>query len=1504
MSSTNWQLCCLCQSDKDEHLQSPKEEGILSLERDLNNFKEINAVPSGIAVSLEQLDDGSGIANTLRSNNCKYHKTCRSYCSSSRVKRLRQKQETIAQASPKKLRSAGTSHGTGSGKIFCVICDGDDKTNLRKVATDKVDANLKSWAKLNNNFQLIGKLVAQAADAHAGDTYYHVKCYLRLRDSGRAAQSRASTGPAPPQFDPIAMAQIIAIVEDSDSVFKLSSLRHMYRTLMEEQGSPCLDTREPHSTRFKDHLLDHLPEWGEFAQGKEIYISNSTKVADLVAKAHDTLLDQDDALLLMRAAVILRKRCLLKQKSFNGSFSSDCLTAPVPEELRSFMNVILQGPSILRDQRNIEMDNHVQGRTRIACAISQIVIYNTYHGTHHVSKTSTIRHRVEHETPFVLYKGLKMHGEARLKKQIENAHQVGMSVSYDRVMEVKRAVARAVCKRHAEDGVVLPTNMRRNVFVTYDMDNLDSHSKGNFSQDEFHGTALSATNHLSWENQGEQRDPIQLDFSDTSVPQLPDSYVIVQPVELSNEPLFVPRNTNRQLRPTNNFIDEAKGKDEAWMKHVATVLEQDTISADEVITWSGYNSRLMSEDSLKPPAVIGVLPLFPEKAASASMIKHAMHLTMEGTQFLNPGQTSVLGADQPIYAIAKQLQWTFPDILGEDKLVLMLGALHIEDKIHQMIGKLLRDSGWATALSQAQVLTSGRAQSALDEHHIKRTRYAHQVSLMSLHLLKNRAYSAYCSEVLEAPQSQENWDELKRTESPQFKYWSTIMELELLLCRFIRSLREGDFLLYVQVCDELCPWFHVMDHTNYARWLPVHVRDMVQLAESHPDIHAEFLKGNFAVQRSTHKFSLIGKDQSHEQSNKSLQAHGGAAGLYENPEALTLYMLTGPDCSRCVEELETVLDSPSSSTAHHEEAHSLQVKYRKDVLSFVENIEQLGNPFVAGSELVALDTQEVMDQEVVTSLCQVHEVGKDLHEQYVAQTLDKATVPVSNTIRRNNILTFANRPHLSKKGNKASGTQKKNMTLITQLFLSLQSRPDADVEEFFRFENQREPPSLADYGSLRSGSKSDILECIKAPTGRSSQARRATIVVLDMAAVIHMVRPTSAKTFAEYATQHMIPFLKSQINPAVSRIDAIWDTYPEESLKSLTHQRRGTGPRTRVGSGSTRIPKHDWNSGFLKNNDNKKELFIFLSEEIVKNDWGGKLLLSTKGENVLSNRQADVSALQPCNHAEADTRIFLHLAHAAAQGHKIAIVRTVDSDVVVLAIHFFSSLGFLELWVCFGSGKNVRDIPIHDICAHLGPSRSLALPLFHAITGCDTTSHFLGCGKKTAWTSWQNTPGLTETLMALTNNPNLLSLDSLHMQNLERFVVIMYSKGCGLTRVNEARHRLFTSGRKTLENIPPTQAALFEHLKRALLQASLYWKQATSVHQTIPNFTAWGWQKENTGIWLPHWTTLEDASKACSILLHCGCERACTGNCKCSRAGVRCTGLCKCEAGCINNDDT
>ena len=287
---------------------------------------------------------------------------------------------------------------------------------------------------------------------------------------------------------------------------------------------------------------------------------------------------------------------------------------------------------------------------------------------------------------------------------------------------------------------------------------------------------------------------------------------------------------------------------------------------------------------------------------------------------------------------------------------------------------------------------------------------------------------------------------------------------------------------------------------------------------------------------------------------------------------------------------------------------------------------------------------------------------------------------------------------------------------------------------------------------------------------------------------------------------------------------------------------------------------------------------------------------------MLSNRHCDLTTLHPCNHSEADTRILLHLAHAAEQVHTTAYVRTVDSDIVVLAVRFFETLGLSELWVGLGSGKKYRDIPIHTIYSDLGSSKSLALPFFHSLTGCDTSSQFLGCGKKTAWAAWANIPDLTDTLVALTHNPYRFSLESVHMQRIERFVVLMYSKGCGAATVNEARHRLFTTGSRSLENIPPTQAALFQHVIRAILQTSFYWSQATSVQQEIPDVSEWGWHNDGTRTWQPLWTVLSDASVACAILLHCGCIKACMGRCKCNRAGIRCTALCKCEGGCVNNE--
>ena len=124
------------------------------------------------------------------------------------------------------------------------------------------------------------------------------------------------------------------------------------------------------------------------------------------------------------------------------------------------------------------------------------------------------------------------------------------------------------------------------------------------------------------------------------------------------------------------------------------------------------------------------------------------------------------------------------------------------------------------------------------------------------------------------------------------------------------------------------------------------------------------------------------------------------------------------------------------------------------------------------------------------------------------------------------------------------------------------------------------------------------------------------------------------------------------------------------------------------------------------------------------------------------------------------------------------------------------------------------------------------------------------------------------------------------------------------TAVSIQSMKLFTHGLKSLDSIPPTQHALFQHGKRALHTAAFVWKQSLSKTPKIPDPSEWGWEwNDRTKVWVLYWTDLEDVSKGCSLLLNCGCVVACKGNCKCHRAGLRCTTLCKCEGGCTNNDE-
>lgn len=116
---------------------------------------------------------------------------------------------------------------------------------------------------------------------------------------------------------------------------------------------------------------------------------------------------------------------------------------------------------------------------------------------------------------------------------------------------------------------------------------------------------------------------------------------------------------------------------------------------------------------------------------------------------------------------------------------------------------------------------------------------------------------------------------------PNFHFWDLILRYETLILVFIRAHREKKFYTYIEALEALIPLFFALNHTNYARWCPVHVRDMKSLP---PSVKSNFEKGNWVIQKTRNVFSAMPIDQAHEQENKMVK-EAGAIGLADNQSA-------------------------------------------------------------------------------------------------------------------------------------------------------------------------------------------------------------------------------------------------------------------------------------------------------------------------------------------------------------------------------------------------------------------------------------------------------------------------------------------------------------------------------------------------------------------------------------------------------------------------------------------
>ena len=1092
--------------------------------------------------------------------------------------------------------------------FFCEKEEG--KSNLRQVMTTRVDEKVRTCARIIQDSRLLAKLAD--GDMIAIEAKYHTTCLLDLYYQASRLKNVSSDNPVEKEatittsntssstdecnitFDAesLALAEVVAYIEEarstdsSPSVFKLAELAQLYSEQLVRYNISIVNPI--HTTRFKERLLATCPELTAVNHGRDVWLTFQDHLG--MALVQIKKCSDADAVHLMHTAKLIRNEIFLGKFEFNGSLDSRSQQDSVPPILLTLANMLLEGPG------NFEITNN-----QAALSISQQIIYNAVKrhrknvsapiATDTVARAPVIRHSLSQETPLSVYNGILIHALTRKKRLVNKFYKLGISVSYPRVMQISNKLANRICSQYNEENLVCPPILKKNLFTVSAVDNIDHNPSSNTAQSSFHGTAISMMQFPSSECSAFDR---TVDYSfgtasdEASSISLPISYTDVPPCIFPTADPKIPLVELSLL----NLDDNAIAVEYGWLDRVKECIEYDTEALN--VSWAGYHAEKTTRVK-QPTPIFAMLPLFRHSANTPAMIRHSLTVVETATKHLNPSQVPVVTYDQPLYALAKQIQWHWPDKFGEERFVIMMGGLHIEMAALRMLGHWLDGSGWVHALVQSEIASAGVAESFIHASHVKRSCYAHTVTAATLYICMRNVYVECIKDIPpDKKPTFEEWRVQREEISTQFKYWSTVLQLQLIMLTFVRSLREGNFELYIESLQQLAPWFFLLDQTNYARWLPVHIRDMMSLKQLHPDIEAQFVAGNFTVSKSNKDFSSISIDQAHEQLNALIKGDGGAIGLTENESALTRWVIAGPEIMRIIHEFE---DSDTvQDTKNHEQNAADQKRFKDDVTKLLKFFEDNSNPFIEmeRDELLSLDNQ-LADPAVFTTVRSAKDIGCGQFKQFFTERLE-GSVSIHKPLTRNKLPLFPFKP-VSKRGPaKLKVTElKTDCELFSRLYIACQSR-NGDLDEFFRHENQSYPPSILDRGNLRFGTKSDLLRCFSTLVENQKDISEINTdaYVLDGAVIVQMLRPGCSKTFKEYGEKIFVPYIDSILRH-VKRLDIVFDVYVSESLKSATREKRGSGTRTRVAA-STKIPKN-WQE-FLRVDENKTELFHYLADVI------------------------------------------------------------------------------------------------------------------------------------------------------------------------------------------------------------------------------------------------------------------------------------------------------------------
>ncbi|KAI8486109.1 hypothetical protein Bbelb_362090 [Branchiostoma belcheri] len=323
-----------------------------------------------------------------------------------------------------------------------------------------------------------------------------------------------------------------------------------------------------------------------YKKGRDVYMAYEDDVGTTLRDGYQN--DRDEQSVAMtKIANMIRLEIFDQKVEFSGYFDHDSQVESVPRSLLSLYGMIINGSNITDQTYDANLSQPV-------LSIAQLLMYNCVKTHRNNGKVHQVVHNRDREVPLPVFVGLKAHALTSKRQLVDSLFDLGVSASYDRIMDVVTSLGNNVCEYYQRIGTVCPPQIQKGQFTTAAADNIDHNPSSSTSTGSFHCTSLSlfqnsVHNNISSESNSTFTNTITTVKGQRKVMDLPIVYTEVKSTGLPSSDVYVPLYAGNMTSSLYTLKVEME-KEVCWLRHVEQ-LYADDISSESNVSWAAYHAN-------------------------------------------------------------------------------------------------------------------------------------------------------------------------------------------------------------------------------------------------------------------------------------------------------------------------------------------------------------------------------------------------------------------------------------------------------------------------------------------------------------------------------------------------------------------------------------------------------------------------------------------------------------------------------------------------------------------------------------------------------------------------------------------------------------------------------------------------------------------------------------------------------------------------------------------------